>query len=119
MSFLLLDTCFLLIVACGNASAIVVACADTYAPEPPYTVCTGCAYRAPACCSYRTRRRAALPRGPTHSRRRSVPAPGRTAHVPRTVAPQAIALCQAGAVVVGAAVAHVALTLTPNPNPDP
>ena len=36
ISFVLLDTCFLLIAICGNGSAIVIACADTYAPEPPY-----------------------------------------------------------------------------------
>ena len=39
MGIVLLDTCLLLIVICSNNSATVIACADTYGPEPPPPYC--------------------------------------------------------------------------------
>ena len=117
MGVMLSDACILVIAVCGNTSAIVIACAETYhtaqslclhsfSPEPLPSVLfvPGSGQSPVGQASYRC----------THS--------GRTAHIPRrtmrpvrTVAPQITALCQTAAVVVGAAVAH----LTPGPKTEP
>ena len=102
MGIVLLDTCLLLIVICSNNSATVIACADTYGPEPSPPYCV------------RTRGSGQLAPGASSTVRTSstCTSPGRTASAYCVLTSyrgttQVIALCQAGAVVVGAAVAHL------------
>ena len=102
MGIVLLDTCLLLIVICSNNSATVIACADTYGPEPSPPYCV------------RTRGSGQLAPGASSTVRTSstCTSPGRTASAYCVLTSyrgttQVIALCQAGAVVVGAAVAQL------------